>query len=141
MGLDGAVAGGVGHAGQHEAGFDLVVVQEALVGLIHGASGDLAGSRLVVATERESWDRTERRMHAVLLAGTLAAVIAAVLLCLLLVRQAFVHMAREARRLGFGEGIALASTGLLSEGAGENLFLVFKDPDGNVLAIGEGQLP
>src|SRR3546814_3574944 len=33
--------------------------------------------------------------------------------------------AREARRLGFGEGIALASTGLLSEGAGENIFLVF----------------
>ena len=33
-------------------------------------------------------------------------------------------VAREARRLGFGEGIALASTGLLSEGAGENLFLV-----------------
>ena len=34
-------------------------------------------------------------------------------------------IAREARRMGFGEGIALASTGLLSEGAGENLFLVF----------------
>lgn len=34
-------------------------------------------------------------------------------------------IAREARRLGFGEGIALASTGLLSEGAGENLFLSF----------------
>ncbi len=34
-------------------------------------------------------------------------------------------IAREARRNGFGEGIALASTGLLSEGAGENLFLVF----------------
>jgi len=34
-------------------------------------------------------------------------------------------VAREARRLGFGEGIALASTGLLSEGAGENLFLAF----------------
>jgi branched-chain amino acid aminotransferase len=34
-------------------------------------------------------------------------------------------IAREARRLGFGEGIALASTGLLSEGAGENVFLVF----------------
>jgi len=33
-------------------------------------------------------------------------------------------IAREARRLGFGEGIALAHTGLLSEGAGENLFLV-----------------
>ncbi|MGA9341316.1 MAG: branched-chain amino acid transaminase [Rhodanobacteraceae bacterium] len=36
-------------------------------------------------------------------------------------------IAREARRLGFGEGIALAATGLLSEGAGENLFLVFGD--------------
>jgi len=35
-------------------------------------------------------------------------------------------IAREARRLGFGEGIALASNGLLSEGAGENLFLVFE---------------
>ena len=34
-------------------------------------------------------------------------------------------IAREARRLGFGEGIALASTGLLSEGAGENIFMVF----------------
>lgn len=34
-------------------------------------------------------------------------------------------MAREARRLGFGEGIALSSNGLLSEGAGENIFLVF----------------
>ena len=34
-------------------------------------------------------------------------------------------IAREARRMGFGEGIALASTGLLSEGAGENIFLVF----------------
>jgi branched-chain amino acid aminotransferase len=34
-------------------------------------------------------------------------------------------IAREARRLGFGEGIALASNGLLSEGAGENLFLIF----------------
>jgi branched-chain amino acid aminotransferase len=34
-------------------------------------------------------------------------------------------IAREARRLGFGEGIALSSEGLLSEGAGENLFLVF----------------
>ncbi len=34
-------------------------------------------------------------------------------------------IAREARRLGFGEGIALDAQGLLSEGAGENLFLVF----------------
>ncbi len=35
-------------------------------------------------------------------------------------------ISREARRLGFGEGIALASNRLLSEGAGENLFLVFE---------------
>lgn len=34
-------------------------------------------------------------------------------------------IAREARRLGFGEGIALDANGLISEGAGENLFLVF----------------
>jgi branched-chain amino acid aminotransferase len=34
-------------------------------------------------------------------------------------------IAREARTRGFGEGIALSSSGLLSEGAGENLFLVF----------------
>ena len=34
-------------------------------------------------------------------------------------------IAREARVRGFGEGIALSSSGLLSEGAGENLFLVF----------------
>ncbi|MBD8524220.1 branched-chain amino acid transaminase [Pseudomarimonas arenosa] len=33
-------------------------------------------------------------------------------------------IAREARRLGFGEGIAMSNTGLISEGAGENLFLV-----------------
>lgn len=33
-------------------------------------------------------------------------------------------IAREARRLGFGEGIALDTNGLISEGAGENLFLV-----------------
>jgi branched-chain amino acid aminotransferase len=39
-------------------------------------------------------------------------------------RQLFVGTVGRAR-LGFGEGIALASTGLLSEGAGENLFLVF----------------
>jgi len=33
---------------------------------------------------------------------------------------------REAHRLGFHEGIALGANGLLSEGAGENLFLVMK---------------
>ena len=30
----------------------------------------------------------------------------------------------EAKRLGFAEGIALSTDGLVSEGAGENLFLV-----------------
>ena len=44
VGLDGAVGGGVSHAGQHEASFDLIVVQEALVGLINGASGEFAGA-------------------------------------------------------------------------------------------------
>ena len=44
VGLDGAVGGGIGDAGQHETSFDLIVVQEALVGLINGASGDLAGA-------------------------------------------------------------------------------------------------
>ena len=44
VGLDGAVAGGVGDAGQHETSFDLVIVKEALVGLVDGASGDLAGA-------------------------------------------------------------------------------------------------
>lgn len=88
-----------GHAGRYRA--------ESL------RTGPFAGSRLVVATERESWDHTERHMHGVLLAGTLAAIVLAVLLCLLLVRQAFVHMAREARRLlhdGPPEPGALATT-------------------------------
>ena len=44
MGLDGAIGGGVSHARQHEASFDLIVVQEALVGLINGASGDFASA-------------------------------------------------------------------------------------------------
>jgi hypothetical protein len=38
VGLDGAIAGGVGHTGQNETSFDLVVVKEALVGLINGAA-------------------------------------------------------------------------------------------------------
>ena len=42
MGLDGAVGGGVGHASQHESCFDLIVVKEALVGLINSSRGDLA---------------------------------------------------------------------------------------------------
>lgn len=61
--------------------------------------GLFAGGRLVMATERESWDATERRMHGVLLVGTVLASIAAVLLCLLLVRRVFAEMALEADRL------------------------------------------
>ena len=44
VGLDGAIGGGVSHARQHEACFDLIVVQEALVGLINGAGGDFASA-------------------------------------------------------------------------------------------------
>ena len=44
VGLDGAVGGGVSHAGQHEASFDLIVVKEALVRLINSSSGDLASA-------------------------------------------------------------------------------------------------
>ena len=45
MGHDGAVRGGVGHAGQHEAVALLGIVQEGLVGLVDGARDDLAGAR------------------------------------------------------------------------------------------------
>lgn len=45
VGGDGAVGGGVGHAGQHEALAHLVIIQERLVGLVHSASVDLAGAR------------------------------------------------------------------------------------------------
>ena len=42
MSFDGAIRGGVSHTGQNETSFDLVVVQEALVGLINGAGSDFA---------------------------------------------------------------------------------------------------
>ncbi len=57
------------------------------------------GGWLVMATERESWDRTERAMHGVLLLGTLVATALAVLLCLWLLRKAFVHMREDGDRL------------------------------------------
>jgi hypothetical protein len=44
VGLDGAVRGGVGDAGEDEAGLDLVVVEEALVRLVDGAGGELASA-------------------------------------------------------------------------------------------------
>ena len=40
--FDGAIRGGVSHTGQNETSFDLVVVQEALVGLINGTGSDFA---------------------------------------------------------------------------------------------------
>jgi hypothetical protein len=42
--LDDDVGGGVGGAGEHPPGANLVVVQEALVGLVHGAGDHLAGA-------------------------------------------------------------------------------------------------
>lgn len=61
--------------------------------------GRFAGSRLVLASERESWDQTEREMHGVLTLGFVSTLLAAVLITLLLVRRAFLHMQREAQRL------------------------------------------
>lgn len=55
--------------------------------------------QLVMATERESWDRTERTLHAVLMGGTALATLLAVLLCLWLVRQAFSSLRAEGQRL------------------------------------------
>ena len=42
MSFDGAIRGGVSHTGQNETSFALVVVQDALVGLINGAGSDFA---------------------------------------------------------------------------------------------------
>lgn len=44
VGGNGAVAGGVGHAGQHKAVAHLSIVQEALVALVNGAGLNLAGA-------------------------------------------------------------------------------------------------
>ena len=47
MGLDGAVGGGVGDAGEDEAVAHLIVVEEGLVGLVDGTGllsvGEIAG--------------------------------------------------------------------------------------------------
>lgn len=68
--------------------------------------------RLVLATERESWDRTERRLHGVLLGGIVLAIALAVLLCLWLLRQTFSGMRAEGERLSklqAGEDAVLAT--------------------------------
>jgi hypothetical protein len=61
MGLNGDVAGGVSHAGQHKTIGGLPVVQEALVALVNGAGSDLASaaragtcSRAVEGTRNKS---------------------------------------------------------------------------------------
>ena len=54
---------------------------------------------LVLATERESWDRTERRMHGIMAGGIVLAILLAVAMCLLLVRHAFRTMTEEGSRL------------------------------------------
>ena len=55
--------------------------------------------RLVLATERESWDKTERTVHGALLGGILLAIVLAVLICLWLLRKAFDGMRVEGERL------------------------------------------
>lgn len=44
VGLDGAVGGRVGHAGEHESVAHLVVIQEGLIGLVDGSCGHLSGA-------------------------------------------------------------------------------------------------
>ncbi|MFZ2235262.1 MAG: histidine kinase dimerization/phospho-acceptor domain-containing protein, partial [Dokdonella sp.] len=61
--------------------------------------GRINGGWLVLATERESWDRTERNLHVVLLSGIALAIVLAVLICLWLLRQAFSSMYAEGERL------------------------------------------
>ena len=57
------------------------------------------GGWLVLATERESWDRTERQIHLALTGGIALAVLLAVALFLWLVRRAFGPMNAEGERL------------------------------------------
>ncbi len=76
------------------------------------------GWRLVLATERESWDRTERTLHGVLLGGIVLAIVLAVLLCVWLLRQAFSGMRAEGERLSGlhgGEDASLATEHLPRE--------------------------
>ncbi|MDR2871644.1 MAG: HAMP domain-containing histidine kinase [Xanthomonadaceae bacterium] len=54
---------------------------------------------LVVASERESWDRVERHLHFVIMAAILLATAAAVLFSHLILRRAFTSLIREGRRI------------------------------------------
>jgi len=44
VGEDGAIGGGVSHAGQHVASADLIVIQEGLIRLINGARRDFTST-------------------------------------------------------------------------------------------------
>jgi hypothetical protein len=48
--LNGAVGGGVGHAGEDKAVAHLVVIEERLVGLVNGTGSDLSGARRASAS-------------------------------------------------------------------------------------------
>lgn len=58
-----------------------------------------ASDWLVVATERGDWDMSERRVHLAMIAVIAGAVALAVMLCLLLVRRAFLPLAEQSERL------------------------------------------
>lgn len=61
----------------------------------HGDHGDHGGPRvLVVATEREGWDRTERHIHLALLGGIALATLLATGLALVLVQRVIVMLRR-----------------------------------------------
>lgn len=80
--------------------------------------GRFLGGWLVLATERETWDRTEATVHGVLLSGTALAIVLAVLLCLWLLRQAFSSIRAEGERLvglRIDEDATLATRHLPSE--------------------------
>ena len=42
MGLDGAIRGWISNAGQHETSFKLIVIEEALIRLVHRTTCELA---------------------------------------------------------------------------------------------------
>jgi two-component system, OmpR family, sensor histidine kinase QseC len=74
-------------------------VGRAIVRNLQPGREPMRGWRLVLATERESWDRTERTVHGVLLGGILLAIGLTVLICLWLLRKAFDGMREEGVRL------------------------------------------
>ena len=66
----------------------------ALASRLPGVAPEHAPRLLVVATEREGWDRTERRIHFTLLGGVALALVLVVVLGLLVVQRAFAVLRR-----------------------------------------------